>query len=381
MACRTGTVAGVGLQRLAQPISACRRESPSRNRKNIHRRGEGRSKRWATATAPEGEPEAGHIPLGEGKLDDLGTRLPDLQTAEMRNPNVTFGRTGGQFGRAVDITHQVLRQNEAEKLPPQPKLPDTGTYPAIQTDDGNIYPDVNNEYGTHVRLAQALGIPADRIVSGGWLKDGDYEGSPRSDAGRYGERARAQKAVAARRAVEPTIEHRENVSTFGSGSEAPQEMSQVRLKQGDKTVGRLNYVIDPATNTASVKGIAIEDPKLQGKGYAQQMYLAAADKARAAGATSLTSDLQGTTTMEAARAWDKLQAKGHPVEKIPSKPGSPGYVMDLTKPSPLPQYGQAASEQGNLPGQKIQLGDLQAKYVGRETPQIKTPEIAPRLSS
>ena len=328
----------------------------------------------------EGKPH----PIAEqpaGKLDDLGTRLPDLQTAEMRNPNVTFGRTGGPFGRAVDITHQVLRQNEAEKLPPQPKLPDTGTYPAIQTDDGGIYPDVNNEYGTHIRLAQALGIPADRIVSGGWLKDGDYEGSPRSDAGRYGEQARAQKAIAAKRAAaQPTIEHRENVATFGSGSEAPQEMSQVRLKQGDKTVGRLNYVINPATKTASVKGIAIEDPKLQGKGYAQQMYLAAADKARAAGATSLTSDLQGTTTMEAARAWDKLAAKGHPVEKIPSKPGSPGYVMDLTKPSPLPQYAQALSERGELPGQTVQIGDLGAKYVGKAPSQITTPEIEPKAA-
>ena len=325
----------------------------------------------------EGKPH----PISEqpaGKLDDLGTRLPDLQTAEMRNPNVTFGRTGGKFGRAVDITHQVLRQNEAEKLPPQPKLPDTGTYPAIQTDDGGIYPDVNNEYGTHIRLAQALGLPADRIVSGGWLTDGDYEGSPRSDAGRYGERARRARAVMQLAATaQPTIEHRENVATFGSGSEAPQKMSQVRLQQNGKTIGRVNYVIDPETKIASVKAQGIDNPNLRGKGYGQKMVLAAADQARANGATALTSDLQGTTTMDAARVWDKLAAKGHPVEKIPSKPGSPGYTMDLTKPSPLPQYGQAASEQGNLPGQKIQLGDLQAKYVGRETPQIKTPEVAP----
>lgn len=250
---------------------------------------EGKPHPIAEPTLPKGESPAKEQLAG--KLDDLGTRLPDLQTAEMRNPNATFGRTGGPFGRAVDITHQVLRQNEAE-------------------------------------------------------------------------------------ANAPTIEHRE-VSTYGSGSEAPQPMQQVRLRQNGKTIGRVNYVIDPDTNIASVKAQGIDDPNLRGKGYGQQMVLAAADQARAHGATALTSDLQGTTSMDAARVWDKLAAKGHPVEKIPSKAGSPGYSMDLTKPSPLPQYGQAASEQGNLPGQKVQLGDLGAKYVGRETPQIKTPEIVP----
>lgn len=85
-------------------------------------------------------------------------------------------------------------------LPPQPKLPDKGTYAAIQTDDGSIYHDRSKEGGrTHIQLAQELGIPPHRVVSGGWLKDGDYEGSERSDAGRWGEQARAQKSVEAKR--------------------------------------------------------------------------------------------------------------------------------------------------------------------------------------
>ena len=409
----------------------------------------------------KGQPAAPALPAG--KLDDLGTRLPDLQTAEQadrRDPQTRLFPSGNAtgVGRIANITHDVLRQHAAEAkanaptiepigiheddLPHRAKYQDvdfsardlqdsgkTVNEDTVRQDYANNRKDVS-VYKAYVPMEDIpssrfpvepeteqeasdfdrgeyrdprTGVPVklsvtpkgeiqildgnhrlqvwseqDQQYAPAWVVD--YRGPNIENLSEDEKAERADETEApdlqTSELQKPTIEHRENVAAFGSGSEAPQAMSQVRLKQGDKTVGRLNYVIDPATKTASVKGIAIEDPKLQGKGYAQQMYLAAADKARAAGATSLTSDLQGTTTMEAARAWDKLQAKGHPVEKIPSKPGSPGYVMDLTKPSPLPQYGQAASEQGNLPGQKIQLGDLQAKYVGRETPQIKTPETA-----
>jgi hypothetical protein len=85
-------------------------------------------------------------------------------------------------------------------LPAQPRLPDTGTHAAIKTDDGGIYPDLNPEkQRTHIMLAQDLEIPPERVVSGGWLKDGEYEGSERSDAGRWGEQARAKAAVAEKR--------------------------------------------------------------------------------------------------------------------------------------------------------------------------------------
>ena len=245
-----------------------------------------------------GNPTASTVPAG--KLDDLGTRLPDLQTADLAERRDVRSRlfpSGNQtrIGQTANRTFDVIRQNEAE-------------------------------------------------------------------------------------ANAPTIEHRE-VSTYGSGSEAPQPMQQVRLQQNGKTIGRVNYVIDPDTNIASVKAQGIDDPNLRGKGYGQQMVLAAADQARARGATALTSDLQGTTSMDAARVWDKLAAKGHPVEKIPSKAGSPGYTMDLTKPSPLPQYGQALSERGELPGQTVQLGDLGAKYVGKAPSQITTSEIEPKAAS
>jgi len=88
-----------------------------------------------------------------------------------------------------------------KELPPQPRLPDTGTHAAIKTDEGSIYfDDAPQKQRTHIMLAQDLGIPPERIVSGGWLKDGEYQASERSDAGRWGEQARAQTAVAEKRA-------------------------------------------------------------------------------------------------------------------------------------------------------------------------------------
>ena len=87
-------------------------------------------------------------------------------------------------------------------LPPQPRLPNTGTHAAIKTDDGSIYfDDAPEKQRTHIMLAKDLGIPPERVVSGGWLQDGHYEASERSDAGRWAEQARAKAAVAEKRAA------------------------------------------------------------------------------------------------------------------------------------------------------------------------------------
>ena len=102
--------------------------------------------------------------------------------------------------RKVKAAPEEPEQNAP--LPHQPKLPEEGQFAAIQTDDGGIYPDTQPEkQRTHIMLAKDLGIPAERIISGGWLKDGVYEGTERSDAGRYGERARAEQAALKHRAA------------------------------------------------------------------------------------------------------------------------------------------------------------------------------------
>jgi hypothetical protein len=119
----------------------------------------------------------------------VGSNVKETLAANIIPPEL------GPEGKALSQELKV-----AKKLPPQPRLPDRGNYAAIKTDDGSIYHDANPEkQRTHIMLAQDLGIPPERVVSGGWLNDGEYEGSPRSDAGRWGEQARAQAAVTGKR--------------------------------------------------------------------------------------------------------------------------------------------------------------------------------------
>lgn len=88
-------------------------------------------------------------------------------------------------------------------LPVQPKLPTEGTFLAIKTDDGGIYFHPDFEYMartgmvTHYELIQKLGIPPERVVGGGYIENGVYEGSPRSEAIRIGREAREALAKSA----------------------------------------------------------------------------------------------------------------------------------------------------------------------------------------
>jgi len=118
------------------------------------------------------------------------------------------------------------------KLPPQPRLPDEGTYPAIKTDDGGIYFDPQATGRTHIMFAKDQGIPAERIVSGGWLKDGEYEGSERSDAGRYGEQARAKIRAEQNRKEELNPERMTNGKTK-TGSETVPNRSRKEVRTAD----------------------------------------------------------------------------------------------------------------------------------------------------
>lgn len=153
-----------------------------------------------------------------------------------------------------------------------------------------------------------------------------------------------------RKAPEPTIEH-ESLGDRGG---------IVRLKAGDKEVGRVRYTTPQEERPAAGAITAAHvDPEYRGQGHAQTMMLRAADELQAKGVKSMTSDLQGTTNMDAARAWDGLTAKGHPVEKIPSKAGSAGYTMDLTKPRP----GQASHFIANAPDGVVNQSDPKAASV------------------
>lgn len=145
------------------------------------------------------------------EVNDNGTASGPI--AEGRSGNVTRGKgevsgagEGGSSEEGIVSEERIkktpkLSEPASTALPPQPRLPDTGTYPAIKTDDGGIYFDAHPESRTHVMFAQEQGIPPERVISGGWLRNGDYESSERSDAGRWGEQARAKLAVAAKHSV------------------------------------------------------------------------------------------------------------------------------------------------------------------------------------
>ena len=163
--------------------------------------------------------------------------------------------------------------------------------------------------------------------------------------------------------IAPTIEHEPIGDSAGL----------VKLMDGGKEVGRARYTIPQEENpdTAAITAAHVE-PTYRGQQHAQALYLRAADELRARGISKMTSDLQGTTTMDAARVWDALAAKGYPVTKIPSKPGSPGYTMDLTKPQaepapPEPQFEQALAGRGQLPGQTVNMAEAYGdtgQYIG-----------------
>jgi hypothetical protein len=91
---------------------------------------------------------------------------------------------------------------EKKPLPPPQKLPEQGQFAAVRTDDGSIYYDPQTSGGrTHLDLIRDLGIPPERVVGGGWLIEGVYEETERSDAARIGEQARARLRAQHARAV------------------------------------------------------------------------------------------------------------------------------------------------------------------------------------
>ena len=65
------------------------------------------------------------------------------------------------------------------KLPPMERLPDSGNYPYIKTDDGSIY---WGDDKSHVLMAERLGIPPERIESGGFIDNGSISDSGSSSA-------------------------------------------------------------------------------------------------------------------------------------------------------------------------------------------------------
>jgi len=91
---------------------------------------------------------------------------------------------------------QPVMAKQAATLPPQQYIPENlNAQTAIMTDDGSIYWS-DEPRMIHVQFIRQLGIPVERIVSGGRIVDGDYHDlGPRSDTMRYVEQMLAKKRV------------------------------------------------------------------------------------------------------------------------------------------------------------------------------------------
>lgn len=145
--------------------------------------------------------------------------------------------------------------------------------------------------------------------------------------------------------------------------------NRVLLKSGEKEVGRVNYNLDK--DAASITASHV-DPEFRGAGHGTNLYTRAFDEAKKRGAKTITSDLKGQTSMDAAKVWDRLKEKGYAVEKVPSKVGSPGYKLDLTKPMPHEASELFESKGGEEP----EIERLRRTGVGtKETPPPTKEEI------
>jgi hypothetical protein len=159
------------------------------------------------------EARAGTEEFGEGKggvkadaaKDSWWNRVFGAKDAEFvesdhpRDDDGKFGSGGGGYSASGSLSEKTRIPESVERDFPDigkpipystEPIPEEGQYPAVETDDGQIFVD-KRKLHTHVEFIRSMKIPPDRVASGGFISNGVYEASERSDSGRYGERARA----------------------------------------------------------------------------------------------------------------------------------------------------------------------------------------------
>ena len=101
-----------------------------------------------------------------------------------------------------EINGQKVSFKEREAEEPIPEfakpIPESGSFAAVKTNDGQIFFDEENP--THVQLIQKYNIPPERIVSGGWIENGIYEETFQSDTMKYVESEKAKKRLEQKKA-------------------------------------------------------------------------------------------------------------------------------------------------------------------------------------
>jgi len=139
----------------------------------LKKEGEGDDEFWARM-----EKETRETGFG----DDVG----DYFYTQVRLKGFTDKLSGRGGGTEEGPAFKVARA-EPRPLPVQPKIPEEGLYTAVRTDDGGIY---FGKEPNHYLLVEKLGLPAERVIGGGFIRDGVYNESPWSEAGRIGRDAR-----------------------------------------------------------------------------------------------------------------------------------------------------------------------------------------------
>jgi hypothetical protein len=114
--------------------------------------------------------------LRDGSGRPIGRQYPWSES----NPT-GYGKSEADASGSPVVTPAPARPSTAhvsefeKPLPPQPRIPETGQYPAIRTTDGGLYPDLTGgQQSTHLLFADRVGIPRAQVESTGWLVDGDY---------------------------------------------------------------------------------------------------------------------------------------------------------------------------------------------------------------
>lgn len=170
----------------------------------------------------------------------------------------------------------------------------------------------------------------------GKSKAGNDEGVSKAGKGRAeGKEGSTGKPAAATGAAEGTGTTESDNPAL---SERPELTHRVTEKGGEvrfdteqegllKNRGLGKYTLDGTEARVTAANL---DKDFRGQGLGVEMYERMAKEAKARGARTLTSDLGGQTSMDAARVWDKLSEK-YPgqIQKFANKEGSPGYRWNL----------------------------------------------------
>lgn len=131
---------------------------------------------------------------------------------------LTITPPAAQVAPTVPVTEKQpwqMTQDEYMNRRPIPamqgKLPETGTHPAVETVDGSIFADASDTPATHVQMIRDLGIPPERLKSGGWIVDGVYEPTARSDTMKYAEQEQAKTRVEQKQVIRRALSEGKDV--------------------------------------------------------------------------------------------------------------------------------------------------------------------------